>query len=50
MPKEVDLNGRGTSREHPALDGQATSWALLRFREGMEVNRKAVYRVLELKG
>ena len=30
--------------------GYRLLWALLRFRDGVSVNRKAVYRVLKLKG
>src|SRR5215467_13389141 len=30
--------------------GYRRLWALLRFREGIRVNRKAVYRLLKLKG
>jgi putative transposase len=33
---------------HPTF-GYRRLWALLRFGEGMRVNRKAVYRVLKLK-
>ncbi len=36
-------------RAHPTF-GYRRIWALLRFREGVEVNRKAVYRVLKLRG
>jgi putative transposase len=35
-------------RLHPTF-GYRRIWALLRFREGIRVNRKAVYRVLKLK-
>jgi len=35
--------------EHPTY-GYRLLWALLRFRDGVRVNRKAVYRVLKLKG
>ena len=35
--------------KHPTF-GYRRIWALLRFREGLPVNRKAVYRVLRLKG
>ena len=34
---------------HPTF-GYRRLWALLRFRQGIAVNRKAVYRVLKLKG
>ena len=34
---------------HPTF-GYRRLWALLRFVEGIRVNRKAVYRVLRLKG
>jgi putative transposase len=34
---------------HPTF-GYRRLWALLRFGEGLRVNRKAVYRVLKLKG
>ena len=34
---------------HPTF-GYRRLWALLRFAEGLRVNRKAVYRVLRLKG
>lgn len=34
---------------HPTF-GYRRRWALLRFAEGIRVNRKAVYRVLKLKG
>jgi putative transposase len=34
---------------HPTF-GYRRLWALLRFREGIRINRKAVYRVLRLKG
>lgn len=30
--------------------GYRKLWAMLRFREGVQVNRKAVYRILKLKG
>ena len=33
---------------HPTF-GYRRLWALLRFRQGIRVNRKAVYRVLRLK-
>jgi putative transposase len=33
---------------HPT-HGYRRLWALLRFRDGLHVNRKAVYRVLKLK-
>jgi len=36
-------------REHPTF-GYRRLWALLRFHEGLRINRKAVYRVLVLKG
>jgi putative transposase len=36
-------------QEHPTF-GYRRIWALLRFRDGMKVNRKAVYRVLSQKG
>lgn len=36
-------------RLHPTF-GYRRIWALLRFREGIRVNRKAVYRILKLKG
>lgn len=36
-------------REHPTF-GYRRLWALLRFRDGLHVNRKAVYRVLKLRG
>src|SRR5262245_48407844 len=35
--------------EHPTF-GYRRLWALLRFHEGLRVNRRAVYRVLVLKG
>ena len=35
--------------EHPTY-GYRHLWALLRYRDGVQVNRKAVYRVLKLKG
>ena len=35
--------------EHPTYDYRRL-WALLRFRDGVRVNAKAVYRVLALKG
>ena len=35
-------------REHPTF-GYRRLWALLRFRDGLKVNRKAVYRILRLK-
>lgn len=35
--------------EHPTF-GYRRLWALLRFHEGLPINRKAVYRVLVLKG
>jgi putative transposase len=35
--------------EHPTF-GYRRLWALLRFHEGLRINRKAVYRVLVLKG
>ena len=34
---------------HPTF-GYRRLWALLRFKQGIAVNRKAVYRVLKLKG
>ncbi len=34
---------------HPTF-GYRRIWAMLRFREGVRVNRKAVYRILRLKG
>ncbi|MBV8139465.1 MAG: IS3 family transposase [Deltaproteobacteria bacterium] len=34
---------------HPTF-GYRRLWALLRFRQGIRVNRKAVYRLLKLKG
>ncbi len=34
---------------HPTF-GYRRLWALLRFGEGLRVNRKAVYRILKLKG
>jgi putative transposase len=36
-------------RAHPTF-GYRRLWALLRFRAGVPVNRKAVYRLLRLKG
>jgi putative transposase len=36
-------------QQHPTF-GYRRIWALLRFREGLRVNRKAVYRVLRVKG
>jgi putative transposase len=36
-------------KEHPTF-GYRRVWALLRFRDGLKVNRKAVYRVLRKKG
>ena len=30
--------------------GYRKLWAMLRFKQGVKVNRKAVYRVLSLKG
>jgi putative transposase len=36
-------------RAHPTF-GYRRIWAMLRFREGVRVNRKAVYRILRLKG
>ena len=30
--------------------GYCKLWAMLRFKQGVKVNRKAVYRVLSLKG
>ena len=35
--------------EHPTF-GYRRIWALLRFRDGVEVNRKKVYRVMRLRG
>jgi HTH-like domain len=35
--------------EHPTF-GYRRLWALLRFREGVRINRKAVYRALRVKG
>src|SRR4029077_7150118 len=35
--------------EHPTF-GYRRLWAVLRFHEGLPINRKAVYRVLVLKG
>jgi putative transposase len=35
--------------QHPTF-GYRRLWALLRFHEGLPINRKAVYRVLVLKG
>lgn len=35
--------------EHPTF-GYRRLWALLRFREGVRINRKAVYRLVGLKG
>ena len=35
--------------QHPTF-GYRRLWALLRFHEGLRINRKAVYRVLVLKG
>src|SRR4029078_5743965 len=35
--------------EHPTF-GYRRLWALLRFHEGLRINRKTVYRVLVLKG
>jgi putative transposase len=35
--------------QHPTF-GYRRLWALLRFREGLRINRKAVYRVLAVKG
>ena len=34
---------------HPTF-GYRRIWALLRYREGLSINKKAVYRVLKLKG
>ena len=34
---------------HPTF-GYRRIWALLRFRAGLKINRKAVYRILRLKG
>jgi hypothetical protein len=34
---------------HPTTHGYRRLWALLRFRDGLHVNRKAVYRVLKPK-
>jgi len=36
-------------RQHPTF-GYRRLWALLRYREGLQVNRKVVYRILKLKG
>lgn len=36
-------------RQHPTF-GYRRLWALLRFGEGLAVNRKTVYRILKLKG
>ena len=36
-------------RKHPTF-GYRRVWAILRFREGFSVNRKAVFRILRLKG
>lgn len=35
--------------QHPTF-GYRRLWALLRFHEGLRINRKAVYRVLVVKG
>lgn len=35
--------------QHPTF-GYRRLWAVLRYREGLEVNRKVVYRILKLKG
>jgi putative transposase len=40
---------RGLMRQHPTY-GYRRLWALLRYREGLVVNRKAVYRILKCKG
>ena len=39
----------GTHQQHPTF-GSRRLWALLRYREGLRVNRKAVYRLLKLNG
>ncbi len=36
-------------KRHPTF-GYRRLWALLRFHEGLEVNKKAVYRILKVKG
>ena len=36
-------------RQHPTF-GYRRLWALLRYREGLRVNRKVIYRILKLKG
>ena len=47
---------RSTGRANPQLIerhptfGYRRLWALLRYEQGIAVNRKAVYRVLKLKG
>ena len=40
---------QGLIERHPTF-GYRRLWALLRFGEGIRVNRKAIYRVLRLKG
>ena len=35
--------------QHPTF-GYRRPWALLRYREGLPVNRKVIYRILKLKG
>ncbi len=39
----------GLIKCHPTF-GYRRLWALLRFHEGLEVNKKAVYRILKVKG
>lgn len=36
-------------RQHPTF-GYRRLWALLRYREGLQVNRKVIYRILKVKG
>lgn len=40
---------RGIIEQFPTF-GYRRIWAILRYRDGVQVNRKAVYRVLKLKG
>ena len=52
MPPRLDVDWTERIQQlierHPTF-GYRRLWALLRFRQGIRVNRKAVYRVLRLK-
>ena len=49
LAEELVTKLQGLIQQYPTY-GYRRLWALLRYREGLRVNRKAVYRALRLKG